>query len=405
VTLTLAPTNSVSAHTESDLLLACARTAIDANASARIERLLEQDIDWEGLIAEAHRHGVVPLVYHTLQNRVAARVPADALEKLRAQYRSGAQQSMALTGALLQVMQSFADGGIQALPLKGPALAALAYGNLSLRSFCDLDILVRDRDVLAAKQILLALGYHPEKPMTNRQEQLHLQTHYVYAFVHRESHVIVELHYRIRPRYFAFALGAQQLWGQMVSVRVGREQVPSLAPEHLLLFLCAHGANHCWERLAWICDIAELLRSQPALDWPTLMERARAAGGERMLLLGLRLAQDLLGARLPPRIADRAQRDRIVSLLACQVRARLFAPAEQPLGLFESAFFHLRARERWRERIQYCLGVATITTAEDWALVALPAPLAFLYSLIRPFRLAGTYGAGLLKYIPAWRRG
>jgi hypothetical protein len=343
-------------------------------------------------------------VYQALQNHVAARVPADALGALRARYHSGARQSMALTGALLQLLQAFADGGIQALPLKGPALAALAYGNLSLRSFGDLDVLVRGCDVLAAKQILLALGYHPETTMTSRQEQLHLQTHYVYTFVHRETHAIVELHYRIRPRYFAFALAAEQLWGQVVSVGVGREHVPSLVPEDLLLFLCAHGANHCWERLAWICDIAELLRSQPALDWPMLTQRARAAGAERMLLLGLRLAQDLLGARLPPAIADQVQRDRMVSMLACQVRARLFAAAEQPLGLFEAALFHLRARERWRERIQYCLGVATITTAEDWALVALPARLAFIYSLIRPFRLAGTYGAGLLKYIPAWRR-
>src|SRR6476659_3278316 len=76
---------------------------------------------------------------------------------------------------------------------------------------------------------------------------------YVYTFVHRETHVIVELHYRIRPRSFSFSLAAEQLWGQRVSITVGREEVPSLAPEHLLLFLCAHGANHCWERLAWIC--------------------------------------------------------------------------------------------------------------------------------------------------------
>jgi hypothetical protein len=104
-------------------------------------------------------------------------------------------------------------------------------------------------------------------------------------------------------------------------------------------------------------------------------------------------------------IADQTQRDRMVRLLVCQVSESLFAQQEQPRGLFESAFFHLRARERWRERFQYCLGITTITTAEDWALVPLPAPLAFIYSLLRPFRLAGTYGSGLLKYIPAWRRG
>jgi hypothetical protein len=390
---------------EIELLLACARTTVDADGTARIARLLEQGIDWERLIAEARRHGVVPLVYQTLQRSVAAQVPAAALAALRAQYRAGAQQSMALAGELLKLLDRFAAAGIPALPLKGPALAALAYGNLSLRSFCDLDVLVHGRDVLAAKQILLALGYQPETPMTSRHEQLHLQTHYVYTFVHSQSHLIVELHYRIRPRYFAFALAAEQLWEQIVSIKVGREEVPSLAPENLLLFLCAHGANHCWERLAWICDIAELLRRHPAFDWDRLMELARASGSRRMLLLGLRLAHDLLGAQIPPSIVDLMRRDQLVSLLASQARARQFAPVAQPFGLFEAALFHLRARERRRERIRYCLGIATITTAEDWALVPLPAPLTFLYSVLRPFRLAGTYGSGLLKYIPAWHRG
>jgi hypothetical protein len=382
-----------------DLLLACARTSVDSDTAARIERLLGQRIDWDRLVAAARRHSVVPLVYQTLQSGFAARVPAHALEALRVQCLLGAQQSMALAGELLRVLDQLAAGGIQALPLKGPALAALAYGKLALRSFGDLDVLVRQQDVMAAKQILIGLGYHPETPMSSRHEQLHLQTHYVYTFVHSESHMIVELHYRIRPRYFAFALAAEQLWGQIVSIAVGREEVPSLAPENLLLFLCAHGANHCWERLAWICDIAELLRSHPALDWPIIVERARACGGERMLLLGLRLAHDLLGAQLPPAIADRVRRDRVVGRLAGQVAERLFAAAAQPPGLFEAALFHLRARERQRERLQYCLGIATITTAEDWALVSLPAPLACLYSLIRPFRLAGTYGLGLLKYM------
>ena len=405
MTLISASTSIQSAHPEFELLLACARTSIDADTAARIERLLEHTIDWEDLIATARQHGVVPLVFQTLQSNFAARVPANALAELRGCYRAGAQQSMVLAGELLRVLGGLATGGIKALPLKGPALAALAYGKLALRSFGDLDVLVRDRDVLAAKQLLLGLGYAPETPMSRRHERLHLQTHYVYTFVHNESHVIVELHYRIRPRYFSFALTAEQLWEQLVPITVGREEVLSLAPENLLLFLCAHGANHCWERLAWICDIAELLRSYPTLDWPKVMGRARAAGGERMLLLGLRLAHDLLGAQLPPAIADRLRCDQIVSLLMAQVVERLQALEEQPPGLFEAALFHLRARERWRERLQYCARVATITSAEDWALVPLPAPFAFVYSLLRPFRLAGTYGSSLLKHIPAWRRG
>src|SRR5207253_975904 len=75
---------------------------------------------------------------------------------------------------------------------------------------------------------------------------------------------------------------------------------PAFAPARLLLILCVHGANHCWLRLNWLCDVAELLRRNPALDWPALAAEAERWGCRRILTLGLLLAHDLLDAPLPP---------------------------------------------------------------------------------------------------------
>lgn len=386
---------------EVKLLLACTRTAIDAGTAARIQGLLQQDLDWDYLLQTARRHAVVPLVYWTLHASFASAVPPATLELLRSQYRESAQHSLALTGELLKLLGLFEAQGIRAIPLKGPVLAAMAYGNLSLRRFGDLDILVRHPDVLRAKQILLSQGYRPEPELTCRQEALHLQTHYVYTFVHDGSAAVVELHYRIRPRYFSFTLDPGQLQRSLELIAVGSKHVWSLSPEDTLLILCAHGANHCWERLAWICDIAELLRTHPSLNWRQVQEQARTVGSERMLLLGLWLAHELLDAELPQELVDRARGDRMLQLLAGQVSQDLFREREAAPGLFESAFFHLRARERWRDRVRYCLGVAMVTTAEDWALFPLPVSLSFIYSLIRPIRLLGRYGRDPLRRLYA----
>src|SRR5262249_16760086 len=179
-----------------------------------------------------------------------------------------------------------------------------------------IDILVHQQHVLPAKQILVAHGYCPETEMTSRQEALHLQTHYVYTFAHDTTGSVVELHYRIRPRYFSFAIDPEQLWERLSRISLGGKQVWSFTPEDTLLILCAHGANHCWERLAWICDIAELLRANPRLDWQQVLAQARATGSERMLLLGLWLAHDLLGAALPPALVEQARSDRALQQLA-----------------------------------------------------------------------------------------
>jgi hypothetical protein len=384
------------ARSEDELLLLCARTMVDGEQAARMQELLAQQLDWEYLVQMARHHGVVSLVYRSLRGHTD-QVPESWLMAIKASYRQAAKASLLLTGELLEVLELFAAHGIPAIPLKGPVLATLAYGDVALRQFGDLDILVRPEDVARAKMLLVARGYHRDPLLPDWQEPLHLRTHYVSTLVQNRNHIVVELHQRCRPRYFAFSLDTNGLWERLVSVNVAGRPVSSLSVEDTLLFLCAHGANHWWERLAWICDIAELMRSQPNIDWKEVRARARALGAERMVLLGLLLAHDLLGADMPDIFRQAVDNDRKLVSLAAYVQERLFQnPGEAP-GLYAGTHFHLSARERWLDRVRYCLGVAAVTTSEDWSLVRLPASLSFVYSLIRPFRLLGTYGLRPLR--------
>src|ERR1700681_921232 len=64
-----------------------------------------------------------------------------------------------LTGKLLRLLELFQAAEIPVIPLKGPVLAQILYGDPVLREFEDLDLLVRKRDVLRALQLLNAHGY------------------------------------------------------------------------------------------------------------------------------------------------------------------------------------------------------------------------------------------------------
>jgi Uncharacterised nucleotidyltransferase len=46
----------------------------------------------------------------------------------------------------------FADEGVNVIPSKGPTLAALAYGDLGLREFDDLDLLIARPDFMIDEQ-------------------------------------------------------------------------------------------------------------------------------------------------------------------------------------------------------------------------------------------------------------
>jgi hypothetical protein len=65
----------------------------------------------------------------------------------------------------------------------------------------------------------------------------------------------------------------------------------TLAPEDDLLILAIHGGKEMWWRLNWACDIAAFNESHPKLDWIAILERARAQGCLRMVLLAMSLAR------------------------------------------------------------------------------------------------------------------
>src|SRR3989454_2276525 len=166
--------------------------------------------------------------------------------ELRSEGRWIARRNLRLTGELLSVLDLFEAQGIPAVPLKGPLLALLAYGNLALREFGDLDILVRRADVERAKRLLLSHGYRPELFVEAAHEAALLACGYHYP-LRRDDGLAVELHWSLAPREFPYPLDAEEVWTRLRPVRLGGRTLYTLGSEDLLLFLCAHGG----ERWPW----------------------------------------------------------------------------------------------------------------------------------------------------------
>src|SRR2546430_3203484 len=84
----------------------------------------------------------------------------EALEPVpRHDLQLNARRNLLMLWELLEILDLFTEQGIRALPYKGPVLAAIEYGNLAARTFCDLDILVRKEDATRARDLLVARGY------------------------------------------------------------------------------------------------------------------------------------------------------------------------------------------------------------------------------------------------------
>lgn len=351
-----------------------------------------EPVMWEALIELAAFHRVAPLLDRALRDHCPPELPAAVRAELAAYARSLANRSLLLTGELVRVLKDLDMHGISALPFKGPALACLLYGDPALRHFDDLDILVRPSNYQAAQQCLLARGYQ-------LQERRAFHTSLMLARGNCE--IVVELHEDIMPALFPFRTDRQGIWERCGTFALGGLPMRTLAPEDLLLFLCVHGSRHLWLRLQWICDIAQLLRRAPSLDWELTLTQARRAGGQRMLLLGVVLAHDLLGAPLPPEIVQQARRDPRTMALARQVHWRLFEGPLQRFKPWKDVQFRAQLIDRVRDRLLYAasiwLKLLLTPTADDWNCLPLPRALFPLYYVLHPFRVVGKYGLRIAR--------
>lgn len=403
------PVNSLSPPTERrpemQLLFCCARRGHDSSRRDELLFLIHRGIDWDYLLTVASQHGVVPLVQQALSGYCADEVPTEVLEKLKAISRSNAQHNLHLTSSLLALLTAFEARSVSAVPYKGPMLAARAYGNLSSRQFCDLDILVRQPDVLKAIEVLTKNGYRLELPIGQSTPILKLiHSKKDFRFVSADNRVVVELHWRLAGRHFYFPYSLDLLWERLERISFSGTAVLTFRPEDMLVILCAHGSKHLWGRLLWICDIAALVDASPRIDWSVTMRNARESGSQRMVLLGLYLAKTLLDTRLPREVERAIRADRAVEPLAKELLKAAFPVNVLTDHKLEHNFptvypLFIRMRERRREktklRFQYykeSLSAAITPGEHDREYLALPSSLSFLYYLVRPVRLIRQLG-------------
>ena len=399
-----ASVNTPAAYTrpEVELLFCCARTCLDPISAERIKSLLREDIDWGYLLQTASRWRVRPLLYRNLKAVCPEGVPEAILAQLRDHFHTNAQRNLFLVGELLKILRLFEMQRIPVIPFKGPVLAASVYSNLALRECGDLDFLVRKQDIVEARSLLLSAGYRSTGQLTDAQEMACVKSPLGYHLGYDDGNVSVELHWRVAPAYFAFPFDVDYLWQGLEPTSLAGTTIRQISPQALLLVLCVHGAKHHWERLSWICDIAELVRAHTELGWGQVLARADRLGCRRMLFLGLFLTHTLLEADLPRVVWSEIQTDPAVELLATQMHKSLSSEDGGSYGGTEWHTYHLRIKERWQDRLVYVLRWAfdrVAPDAEDQAVVTMSPIHSFSYYLLRPIRLVRDYGLDSLRYL------
>jgi len=307
--------------------------------------LFAGSINWERFAEIARFHRMTPIVYRHLSQFFPEAVPHLILKKMRNEYHGNFLNALFLTEELLRLLTRLSAEGIRVLPYKGPVLAQTLYGDITLRMAGDLDLVVQASNVVRAEEVLVSCGYSSLCGIDNTM----MSKNYHCQFLHNDLGTQVELHWGLAPASIPFAIGLNSVWDRLEFQQFYGRDVLIFSPEDLLIILCVHGTKHRWRQLRWACDIAELMRRYPALDWNCVFDYSYNLGCSRYVALGVAIASDLFDVS-PPETDYRKLWTNIPRLVEI-IYEDLFDIHNSPPNFIRDAPYQFLLHEKFKDRL------------------------------------------------------
>jgi len=367
---------------EQELLLWSIR--VDHTKDQRIEEILKAGVDWNYVQETAIQHGIIPLLYKRLKEEMEVLVPSEELMEFRKLFMANAVRNIRMTQQLLKVLDLLADAGVEAMPFKGPALAIQAYGDLSMRSFTDIDIVIHLYDFDQAYYLLSRSGYL--SGLKHHQAIFLKKTGIELSFTH-PTHFL-DVHWAFAHKFMALNLDSDKLFEKSIFIQIDGNDIRSLSPEDTLILLCIHGTNHRWFHLKWIADVIFLIHNNPDINWDKLFKEAVQIKVTPVLYQSLNLAKLVGGLNYPENIHGVVAQGKNVAEL---FYTKLFARNTLNSRFIFEIFLTSRSGESISDQILYLshqiMYIIFTPKSRDLQVLNLPWLMIPLYYIIRPFRL------------------
>jgi hypothetical protein len=291
---------------EEEFLALFSRVSMAENMKNRSDFLFSKSIDWDRFLMLAGLYMVKPLVYKHLQV-FKEYVPEYVLEDFRKEAGRVFAQSYRDFDNIRFLTDIFNGASVETLFIKGASFVLDVYDEKGIRPFCDIDVLIREKDFLDVDKALKKKGFVPceEEGKFNqyRSQKLYSWEGKVYLDVHR-SLIGRKLHSRM------LNVDDKEIWGNKRKLFVPESELYTLDLVHTLLYQCLHLAmQHSFSGLRWYVDIHEFLNKyKDELDWEKFIELAELYKIQRPVYYVLLFTDRMLGANVPNDVMKKLSR-------------------------------------------------------------------------------------------------
>ena len=357
---------------------------------------LSHQVDWQLFLDYAIHHRIYPMLYRQLkQLKESLNIPPFVIQSLEELYKENTFKMLQLSAEMNEIGKLFADQEINTLFMKGPILAQHLFGDISLRTSKDLDLLIPLDQLEKAQRILEGLGYEQVEALESLFNEWKWRFKDI-SFYHPEKEIQVELHWRLND-WPAKEPSFKELWSRRRVSNVIQQPCYFLGEGDLFYYLVTHGARHGWFRLRWLMDVQKLI--EQSMDWQALYHLFKKYNNVNLAGQAILLASQLNGweikDEMKPFLSNRSRKIANSALFFIERMVNI-----HDTDILEKSYsdYYIKYHSSIRtinQRIWKRLG-RLHPRPEDAQILPLPKSFHFLYFLFRPILLLGRKGKRLV---------
>jgi len=243
-------------NTESKFLRTVCKVAFSEGQEP--QALRDAIFDEEKLYRLGLYHQILPLIanYREHLSKAFPTISARFFEKFRQYAITNAGRVMLYERFLADLDHKLMNEQIEYLLFKGPVLAFELYQYPHLRTFGDMDILIREESLEKMHRILgemnceLCDDLYTVFP-TEIIRKYSFARHYATA---RNPFVAIDVHLSLSGRLHPFQFDVNEFWEHSRSFRIGEKEYRTFDHPHQALYSLYHAFKHYFFKLIWIID-------------------------------------------------------------------------------------------------------------------------------------------------------
>lgn len=257
--------------------------------AAATEPLSEEEISM--LLKQARWHRVHTIIYPKLLNSSHGTPPQ---AQIKQSFQKQKLKALAHTKSMFAITKALSEKKVGHLWLKGPVLSQRLYNDPCFRSSRDIDVLINHKDLYKADEVLSSIGFKRQRfaSLTSPENRSQLIQFFLkdIAYVHSESNVTVELHWRWEVNPYMLELPVQQALDNKTSITIQKTELPVLNPIDEFIYLCMHGTKSSWARMCWLHDIYQYIQRNE-LDWDSVAKQANVYHAKSFICIAITLVE------------------------------------------------------------------------------------------------------------------